>query len=129
MLEFTLTRKGESMIDSGHGFILMSILTASFGSLWGVAKYLLLSRFQRLWENRASVEEVASDNLVIMLFMARTLFKSVTKILLKAAGLAAGLIVLYGFFIQHWKQVPLAVFLKYLVFNWKWIFQVLKIAV
>jgi len=121
-----LTRKGENM-DSGHGLILMSLLTASFGSLWGVAKYLLLSRFQKLWEQRASVEQVASDNLVIVLFMARSLFKNVTKILAKSAALAVTLILLYPTITVMWKNFPFAVMLNYFVFNWKLIIQLISV--
>jgi hypothetical protein len=126
MLQSNLTRKGENM-DSGHGLILMSLLTASFGSLWGVAKYLLLSRFQKLWEQRASVEQVASDNLVIVLFMARSLFKNVTKILAKSAALAVTLILLYPTITVMWKNFPFAVMLNYFVFNWKLIIQLISV--
>ena len=126
MLQSNLTRKGENM-DSGHGLILMSLLTASFGSLWGVAKYLLLSRFQKLWEQGASVERVASDNLVIVLFMARSLFKNVTKILAKSAALAVTLILLYPAITVMWKNFPFAVLLNYLVFNWKLIIQLISV--
>jgi len=126
MLQSNLTRKGENM-DSGHGLILMSLLTASFGSLWGVAKYLLLSRFQKLWEQRASVEQVASDNLVIVLFMARSLFKNVTKILAKSAALAVTLILLYPAITVMWEKFPFAVLLNYFVFNWKLIIQLISV--
>lgn len=126
MLQSNLTRKGEDM-DSGHGLILMSLLTASFGSLWGVAKYLLLSRFQKLWEQKASVEQVASDNLVILLYMARSLFKSVTKILAKSAALAVALILLYPTLAVMWKNFPVAVLLNYFVFNWKLIIQLISV--
>ena len=114
-------------MESGHGLILMSLLSASFGTLWGVAKYLLLSRFQSLLEQKASVEQVASDNLVIVLYLARSLFKSVTKVLVKIVALAVAMILLYPIFTVLWKQYPLTVLLKFIVFHWKHIFQIISV--
>jgi len=113
-------------MESGHGLILMSLLSASFGTLWGVAKYLLLSRFQSLLEQKASVEQVASDNLVIVLYLARSLFKGVTKILAKSLALAVAMILLYPVIIAIWKSFPLVILLNYVVFHWKLIIQLIS---
>jgi hypothetical protein len=81
------------------------ILHGVFAILWGLSKYLLEARYQVFWERDASVEEVISDTLVIILFSVRWLCERILVIFRDATLLAVFFIVYYEIVTQEWTRL------------------------